>query len=505
MRKSTSAVLALILAIGSALRIYAIDRRSLWLDELASWHESSYDTIWEVIDRGVRFDFHPPGYQILLYFVEQHIGISEAALRGPSALIGILTIVALFGLGRWLYGEREGLIAAALSAVLFYPVFFSQTARPYALLLLLALIATGLWLLILERIGERRPPTWRLLGGYALVAVAFSYVHYFGTYVVLLHGLGAGLAALRRRCSLGRVVLLYLGILAAFAPWIPFMLVHLSRAAPWTPRYPHGPILGFFFYLFNSSAELGMIAFALWGSLAARTLWERRRGTPAPVRRIAGLSPGALLVLWLLVPFAGALLRSTLAEPVNSGRNLIIVAPAAYLLLARALARLPGGGVVAGSATVGLASLLLCHLLLIVDYYGPPVPDPPHVHTHYKQQFREAVWSVVEEIEQEEAPLVIGYSTDKAMFDYYFQRADSPLRIDILAGSCEDIDEVRGAIAASECRRVAFVYAHLSPRPEFLGFLANELVETDHRVFFRAEARFYDVPAHAPEAAGAGA
>ena len=51
-----------------------LDNQSLWLDELSSQVRSNQKNLSEVINRNVRSDLHPPGYQILLYFVEKYIG-----------------------------------------------------------------------------------------------------------------------------------------------------------------------------------------------------------------------------------------------------------------------------------------------------------------------------------------------------------------------------------------------------------------------------------------------
>ena len=81
----TRLVLLAIVALAAVLRVSGLEVQSLWNDELSSWYRSHYATLGEVIARGVVSDVHPPGFQILLYFVEQTLGNSEWALRLPSA------------------------------------------------------------------------------------------------------------------------------------------------------------------------------------------------------------------------------------------------------------------------------------------------------------------------------------------------------------------------------------------------------------------------------------
>ncbi|MCK5035138.1 MAG: hypothetical protein KAS73_04525, partial [Candidatus Sabulitectum sp.] len=92
--------LFLIVVLGSILRFHSIGRESLWNDELASCYRSSFATVGDVISEGVAPDIHPPGYQLLMFFVQRTTGNSPAALRFPSAVAGILTIPLIFLLGR---------------------------------------------------------------------------------------------------------------------------------------------------------------------------------------------------------------------------------------------------------------------------------------------------------------------------------------------------------------------------------------------------------------------
>ena len=137
--------LLLILVLGTGLRFYRISYQSLWNDELSSWSRSNYPSVAEVIRRGVRPDVHPPGYQILLYFFERGLGESEFALRFPSAVAGILSILAVFLLGACIYTPKEGLLSAALMAASWCPVYYSQEARPYSFLMLLSILSSLAW------------------------------------------------------------------------------------------------------------------------------------------------------------------------------------------------------------------------------------------------------------------------------------------------------------------------------------------------------------------------
>jgi mannosyltransferase len=126
----TLVALTAILLVATVLRLYGLGQESLWYDELLSWSRSRYDTMSEVVSQVSRLSVHPPGYLGLLHFVQKYWGDSEWILRFPSALCGVLSVLVLYFLGARLYTRKEGLIAAALSAVLWCPIYYSQEARP---------------------------------------------------------------------------------------------------------------------------------------------------------------------------------------------------------------------------------------------------------------------------------------------------------------------------------------------------------------------------------------
>jgi len=187
--------LSLILLLGTVLRLYGLENQSLWNDELESWRQSSFDTPMEVLREGVIPNTHPPAFQLLLYGVVQCLGSREALLRLPSAVSGVLAILVIYLLGRRLFSHREGLLAAFFLAVLWAPIYYSQEARNYSLLLLFTELAAYFWLGMVLQTREREPWKQRDVLGYILTALAASYTHYFGLLLIALQGLASILFA----------------------------------------------------------------------------------------------------------------------------------------------------------------------------------------------------------------------------------------------------------------------------------------------------------------------
>ena len=121
----------------------------------------------------------PPLYYALAWIWTRVFGHGEVGMRSFSALAGTASVPAVFAAGRALASARVGALAAGLAAVSPLLVWYSQEARSYALLVLLA--ALSLWALAraLEEPGARRLAAWA-----ALCALALA-THYYAGFLVL--------------------------------------------------------------------------------------------------------------------------------------------------------------------------------------------------------------------------------------------------------------------------------------------------------------------------------
>ncbi|TCJ16765.1 phospholipid carrier-dependent glycosyltransferase [Rubrobacter taiwanensis] len=477
-------LLCLIVILGSALRFYGLDRESLWTDELATWHTGSRESVSEVLS--VVYDggegSHPPGYYVFMHFWQQLFGDSEWVLRFPAALAGVLTIPAVFLLGRRLYSDREGLIAAALTAVMWAPVYYSQEARMYSPLILFAVLTALFWLEVRRGLEEGRFPRGAA-AGYALSAAVAAYLHYFGLYLVAMQGIWMLLLFAFRGRALLRVFALYGSVVLLYLPWArqtaERLLFGSNQPIAWLDRPDAGRPLEFLEFLFGRSEMIATAVLALLGFLLLRALYDGARGFAggegADVRGFLA-SPGVLLALWLAVPFAGAYVLSLLGDPVLLFRTLLISAPAAYLLTARALARLPLPAGAQAAATAAAAALLVLHLVFSMDYYSEPD----------KHQYREAVAYMAGNTPVPEETVVVGCGYRLDYLEYYFRREGLPLKFAHRACSGEHLPGAMEAISERNPRCVWYVRAHMRPNWRVIGSLAKEFeLERVHRKKFK--------------------
>lgn len=188
----TLLILTLIVLGATALRFYHLGHLSFWQDEAATWGFSQ----WPISDLwGDRYNHEP---NPPLYYTLQHLwfvfGDSEAAMRSLSAVLGVLSVPLVYGVGAIVGGRAVGLVAAALVATSVVHVEYSQEARTYMLLLDAALLAVlGLVELVRDPVAAARPTPRALLAWLAYVAgnTIALFSHNTAVFLPLLTGLAA--------------------------------------------------------------------------------------------------------------------------------------------------------------------------------------------------------------------------------------------------------------------------------------------------------------------------
>jgi uncharacterized membrane protein len=136
--------LAAITLFAAALRFYRLGEWSFWFDEIftinrASSHYSDLSGLVRNMPPAVNWI---PLSVILTGLVMNTIGISEWSSRLVPAIIGIITIPAVYFLAKREFGIAVGLISVLLLAVSPWHIEWSQNARFYSSLMLLYILAS---------------------------------------------------------------------------------------------------------------------------------------------------------------------------------------------------------------------------------------------------------------------------------------------------------------------------------------------------------------------------
>jgi mannosyltransferase len=132
--------LAGLTVLGAALRFAFLDAKGFWEDEAVTLLLVRMD-FGEMLSSLPDFERTPPLYYALAWAWAKLFGEGEVGMRSLSALLGTATIPVAFRAARELVTPRTALVAAALVAVNPILVWYSQEARSYALLVLLAALS----------------------------------------------------------------------------------------------------------------------------------------------------------------------------------------------------------------------------------------------------------------------------------------------------------------------------------------------------------------------------
>lgn len=187
-------LLAAVVVLGAALRFATLSTQSIDLDESVTF-ALLHPGLSGMLRSIPRTESTPPVYYVLAWAWTRIFGTSEAGLRSLSALTGTAMIPLAYDTARRLACRWAGLIAATLTAVSPWLIWYSQEARAYSLFALLALASFAAFLAVLEQ------PSWRALAGWSVLSGLALATHYFAVFLVAPEAvwLLAALPAARRR------------------------------------------------------------------------------------------------------------------------------------------------------------------------------------------------------------------------------------------------------------------------------------------------------------------
>jgi mannosyltransferase len=321
-RWRSTALLTLLVALAGVLRFYKLGRSSVWIDEGASitiarlpWDEL-VRTLWQ-------YEANMTTYYLLLRGWMQ-LGDSEVILRSLSALCGTASVAAIYLLGRRLFDERTGIVAAALLTAHMFHIWLTQEARSYGLVMLLGIVALQPFVEAVRE-PERR---WRW-AAYVLLSVLAAYGHLFATLLIPAQWLAVGPRRLRA-IGVRRIVVIALAFAFLLAPLALFVLGRDQGQINWIPPLDAGMVLLALFGVNGFNACL--LILVLSGLYRALREWSQDDDHAFGLRLVACGFAIPILIVAL----------ASLVKPLFFFRYFAICAAPGVILAARVLATARG-------------------------------------------------------------------------------------------------------------------------------------------------------------------
>jgi hypothetical protein len=356
--------------VGFAVRL-AIAGQPLFADELATYWIISTNGLGGVVST-VHSDAEitPPLFFAAAWLTTQ-IDLTPELVRAPSLLAGAASIPLIYLLGLRTVRRPAALVAAGLTALSPFLIYYSAEARGYALMTALVVLSTLAMLLAVE---ARRTRWWLVYGACSCGAV---YSHYTSVFVLAAQFLWLVWAHPEARRP---ALLANIGAVVAFVPWLSGLRADLdsptteilSELTPFDWGYvgqslSHAAVG----YPYQQSTGLdevpGIPALVLLGlavalAVAGLAVTALRRGPGLP--RVHLSPPLILVVVLALSAPIGEAIASAIGTNVLGARNLNASVPAFILSLAALLMaagpwlRLLTAALALGAFALGAAKLL---------------------------------------------------------------------------------------------------------------------------------------------------
>jgi mannosyltransferase len=320
---SWTAMLIAIVLLGLGLRIVALDTKSVFADESASFRFThlNWSAFWHLLtDSEANMALY---YVFLRFWLRINDSVWFARLF--SVLVGVATVPVLFFLGRRLFSREAAFFSSVLLALNTFHILYSQSARGYTLAVLLVTLSALCFVQALEEFN------WRSAGGYIVTSTAALYAHFFTAFVFL--GQVLGLFFLK---SQPKVIKRQAGLMLLVAllgmPLVIFATVHKTKPLFWLDHPSARDVHHLFMYFFGSGLKYALSLVAL--GFAAREWW---RGSSSSTEQHQESNwPFIFVALWLVLPIMLTLIISHW-KPVFSPRFLMVCLPSVALLVGKGL------------------------------------------------------------------------------------------------------------------------------------------------------------------------
>ncbi|MGH6824222.1 glycosyltransferase family 39 protein [Methyloceanibacter sp.] len=377
LRRGACAGLLIVLA--AALRLYGLDRWSLWLDETIQYRESA--TPLSEFYLVLAAQDMPVSFLLGHAFVWSGLDGNEWQLRLPSAIFGVATVALVFLLARELLGRRAAFFAGLAACVMPVLVIYSQEYRAYSLLVFLTTLSG--WSLA-AALRTNRPGWWALFVGAAILSLYTHFVAMFFVVGLGLFAIGCLLLKLKDGEPSGPLIwsnaLAFAIIGIAFIPALPMLARLVGSEARFQSDIPTAARLDLLktIVLVYPGFE-GVVGYVIAGLAGIGVVWAAFRSPRALLFLLGAFAVPALLYAFCGYARASSSPRYTLplmapyAIAVGAGLTAI-----AFQIEAMAVRMWPGSQRIGTLTTAALAVMIgLFSMRSLLDSYAAnPKPSP---------------------------------------------------------------------------------------------------------------------------------
>jgi hypothetical protein len=239
-------LLIMIIGVGAFLRFYKLSAWGMWEDEYLTEtrahlgiHELFSDN-WKIAPMLIFYSI----YTFYGWIVELMFGITKLdahLLRIPSAVFGVLGIIAIYHLGRIMVNRWVGLYCAFITTFHYYHIYYSREARFYAIYFFFSTIFIYCFWKCNVKEYHKLPTREYII--YAIIGIMGIGIHQgflmlfavLNLYLAILE-IGKGLYAIKYKSTkidyvIKRWITVGAGLLIPLIVWSPAFIILLNYAA----------------------------------------------------------------------------------------------------------------------------------------------------------------------------------------------------------------------------------------------------------------------------------
>lgn len=211
------------------VRIYNIEQKNVWFDEVYSW-KLSQESFTQIVALSSG-DIHPPLYYIILKIWMMVFGDSVFAIRFLSVTLSMLSLIFIYKICNLIFKDSlQTFLVIFLYAVSPLNIYYSQEARMLNLNLLLCLGSIYYFIQLINNYGKKNSFFYVIFSFLAL------YTHYFASFIIFTEFLiilfeyrSKVLSKQIFKKILWKIVIAVL----LFLPWIPVFVSQTSKGQAW--------------------------------------------------------------------------------------------------------------------------------------------------------------------------------------------------------------------------------------------------------------------------------
>ncbi len=353
-----------ILVLAAILRFYHLGFQSIWADEISTMMNTNPSlTNSQLIENINNKEGFPYFYFMLMKILHTIFGYNLMVPRFFSAIIGVLSVLMIYKLGKELGGKQMGYIAAILLTINEFAIYTSQDARPYSLILLAVILSFHSLVLYIKNQNIKTIIYYGLSVGFLLNCSFFGILNVFSQAIILL------IILIFNKNKINFIkhtfFTLIIGVLL-FLPNLPKLFTLFGIKSFWIPIPTLDTVINVCneFISYNKYALYILIALLFY--FIGFLIFGIKKQDKDSANKIFFVS--FFLLTWIIV-FGGIMyVKSILSTSVFLHRYLISLLPALLLLFAFILTLISNKLIRIGT-TVVLISILLIQTIYIKNYY----------------------------------------------------------------------------------------------------------------------------------------